>query len=85
MLTRYIVSSTGFHCTTWARSMLLRSRHPRCLDPTVLSLTSDLGNHLFSDIVLPFAPLHLWIGGDAVVQDNHREIQGSNTAAFGSA
>ena len=40
-----------------------------------------LADHLLSDLILPLGPFHLWVGGDAVVQDDYGEIQGLKAVA----
>ena len=34
-----------------------------------------LADHLFSDVIFPFRPVHLGIGRDVFVEDDNREIQ----------
>ena len=34
-----------------------------------------LADHLFSDVIFPFRPVHLGIGRDVFVEDDDREIQ----------
>ena len=40
-----------------------------------------LADHLLSDLILPLDPFQLWVGGDAVVQDDYGEIQGLKAVA----